>query len=182
MYLEGEWLRFYIGNVRSLWKGRVMYNQDKKNEPLFGMRINRGRLHATRGCPDWANQLQREKWEERTLVLWDHESHQITGLSATQALHVLNHLRTNDDWKQQGVVIGEPVTRLSIDDPTREPEEVLINQIDLSPAQVQELFNLLRENETMLKEQSEQEEREQKRALFQAYDFLLGCAARAGMS
>jgi len=159
-----------------------MHTQDKQIEPLWGARVNRSRSHRTQDCPDWANRLQREKWKERSLVLWDHESHQITGLSATQALQVLNHLRTNDDWKQQGIVVGEPATRLSIDDPTREPEEVLINQMNLSPVQVQELFNLLRENETMLKEQSEQEEREQKRALFQAYDFLLGCAARADMS
>jgi hypothetical protein len=159
-----------------------MHSQDKQKEPLWGARINRSGLRRTHDCPDWANRLQREKWKERSLVLWDHESHQITGLSVTQALQVLNHLRINDDWKQQGVVVGEPVTRLSIDDPTREPEEVLINQIDLSPAQVQELFNLLRENETMLKEQSEQEERERKQALLQAYNFLLGYAARAGMS
>jgi hypothetical protein len=152
----------------------VMHNRDQQDEPSWGVRINRRGLHRAKDCPRWASPLQREKWEKWGLILWDHKSHQVTRLSATQALQVLDYLHTNDDWKQQGVIMGEPATRLSIDDPTREPEEVLVDQMDLGPVQVQELFDLLKNNEPVLRELSEQEEKEQGEALRQVYNILLG--------
>ena len=151
-----------------------MHNQDKQDEPLWGTRINRSGFHRAKDCPGWANPLQREKWGKQGLVLWDHESHQVTRLKATQALWVLNHLRTNDDWKQCGITVGEPVMQIWLDDPERKAERVLGSQMDLDPIQVQELFDLLEGSEALLKEISEQEEKERRQALHRAYSILLG--------
>jgi hypothetical protein len=152
----------------------IMHNRNLQEEPSWGIRINRRGVYRAKDCPRWANPLQREKWGKRGIILWDYESHQVTRLSATQALKVLNYLCSNDDWKHQGVIVGESATRLSIDDPTQEPEQVLVDQMELVPTQVQELFDLLQNNESMLKELSEQEHKERGEALRQVYNTLLG--------
>jgi hypothetical protein len=159
-----------------------MHNQNEQDESLWGARINTSGLHGARGCPTWANPAQRERWRDRGLVLWDHRSHQITGLSATHALQILNHLRTNDDWKQHGIIVGEPATQISLDDPEQEAKKVLVNQMSLNATQSQGLFDLLQSNETLLQQMAEKDERERQRRLRAVYEFLLnlghGASAR----
>lgn len=106
--------------------------------------------------------------------MWDSEARRVTQLSATQAIHVLGYLRTNDDWQTHGITVGEPATRLSIGDPDREPEQVLLDKISLTAAQSQELLVLLQSNQEALGELSEREEEEKGRALNEAYRILFG--------
>lgn len=148
-----------------------MCNQDQSS---WGARINTSVWRRTHDCPDWANRRQREKWEERGLILWDHESKLVTGLWAGQALQLLEHFRTTDEWKQNSVIVGEPATILYIDDPKREPEDVLDCQFELNPARAQELFDLLQRNESTLKDISEKEDDERSRALSNCYKIILG--------
>jgi hypothetical protein len=122
--------------------------------------------------------LQREKWEEQGVVIWDHEAQEITRLTATQALRILDQLRTRTDWKQQGVIVGEPATRISLDNPGEKPQKVLVNQIRLDATQVQGLLDLLQNNEEILQQMSEAEEKESRRRLSAVYDILLKCARR----
>jgi hypothetical protein len=160
-----------------------MENQGDRTEPTWGARINTGRFGSQGGCPSWANRLQREKWEERGLVLWDHQAQQITQLSATQTLRILEYLRADDGWKQQGIIVGEPVTRLVPNDSEREPENVLVDQISLSPSRAQELFELLEANEADLQEIAEAEEKERGRLLGKVYARIIeiGRRNREGM-
>jgi hypothetical protein len=151
-----------------------MHCKDEQNRPKWGARINKRALNRTQDYPDWANSRQREKWDEQGLVLWDYESQQITRLWAGQALQLLEHLRTNHDWKQTGVVVGEPATQIFLDDPERKPEQVLNCQFELSPDRAQALFDLLQEGEAILKETSELEEKECRRALNNCYKTLFG--------
>jgi hypothetical protein len=155
-----------------------MENQGDRTEPTWGARINTGRFGSQGGCPSWANRLQREKWEERGLVLWDHQAQQITQLSATQTLRILEYLRADDGWKQQGIIVGEPATRLVLDDPEREPEDVLIDQIGLRVSRVQELLELLEANEADLREIAEAEEKERGRLLGKVYAHIIEIGRR----
>jgi hypothetical protein len=150
-----------------------MDSKKEQGDSLKGMRVN-SRWSGTKDYPAWATPLQREKWTKRGLILWDSEAHRVTQLSATQAIHVLDYLRTNDDWQTHGITVGEPATRLSLDYPDREPEQVLTNEISLTAAQSQELFALLQSNQEALEELCEREEEEISRALHEAYCILFG--------
>jgi hypothetical protein len=148
-----------------------MCNQD---QPSWGLLIHRSVWHKTRDCPNWANPSQREKWDKRGLILWDHESKLITRLSGGYALQLLEYLRNTDDWKGSSIVVGEPATEISIDEPEREPKQVLTSQFELNPARTQEVFELLLRNEAALKEISDQEEEERGQALQKCYKIIFG--------
>jgi hypothetical protein len=95
-----------------------------EEEPQWGARVNTEWRRVSRDYPTWANPRQREKWNERGLVLCDHEAKQITWLSATTTLRLLNQLRTTDGWKKQGLVVGEPAVGFSLNDPERKPYQI----------------------------------------------------------
>jgi hypothetical protein len=150
-----------------------MNSQKEQGDSSKGMRVN-SRWLGTQDYPSWATRLQREKWTKQGLILWDSEARRVTRLSATQAIHVLDCLSTDDDWQTHGITVGEPATRLSLDDPDREPEQVLTNEISLTAVQSQELFVLLQSNQETLEKLSEREEEEISRALHEAYCILFG--------
>jgi hypothetical protein len=155
-----------------------MDNQNDRTERAWGARINTDRFGNQGGYPSWANQAQCEKWGEQGLILWDHRVQQITKLSATQSLQILEYLRADDGWKQQGIIVGEPATRLVLDDPEREPEDVLIDQIGLRVSRVQELLELLEANEADLREIAEAEENERGRLLGKVYAHIIEIGRR----
>jgi hypothetical protein len=90
-----------------------MYDQNEHHESLWGAKVNTGWQRNTGDCPVWARPVQREKWGEQGVVIWDHGIQQITRLTATQALWILDQLRTRTDWKQHGVIVGEPHETIS---------------------------------------------------------------------
>jgi len=141
-------------------------------DTLWGMHINSGRF-AARDYPAWATPAQREKWSERGLVVWENEAQQVTRLRAGQAIQLLEYLGTHDDWKSQGVVVGEPTTRLVLEKPDRAPETVLLNQIKLDPDQSQDLFDYLQSNETRLRELDEIDKAEQGKILGKVYGYII---------
>ena len=74
--------------------------------------------------------------------------------------------------------MGEPVARISLNDPEQKPEPVLSNPIHLSPSQTKAVLRLLDRNEARLKEMSEKEEEERSRASGRAYRYVLRLAAQ----
>ena len=99
-------------------------------------------------------------------------------LSAMHALRVLDDLRSDDAWTEQGIVIGEPVTRLALDEPERKPEPALWNPICLSPSQTKAVLRLLERNKAKLNGMSEEEEKEVSEALSRVYSRLFRLADR----
>jgi len=162
------WLKIYMG----IEQGGVMRNQLQQSDSQCGIWINSGRYGA-KDYPSWATPAQREKWRDRGLIVWEGESQQIVRLRAGQAIQLLKYLRTNDDWKSQGFTLGEPTTRLVLEEPDRDPENVLLNQIKLDPTQSQELFDYLRINETRLRELDEIEEKERRERLGKVCSFII---------
>jgi hypothetical protein len=150
-----------------------MHDQNEHHESSWGAKVNTGWQRKAGNCPTWAHRAQREKWTEPGVIIWDHEAHQITRLKATQALWVLDQLRTRTDWKQHGMIVGEPATQISLDNPEEEPKHVLIDQIRLNATQSQELLDVLEGNEETLQDMSVAEEEERKKRLAAAYDLIL---------
>ena len=127
-----------------------MQKQNEQSEASWGMRINAGRWGNPTDWPAWANPRQQEKWAEHGLVLWDQQAQQIIRLSAAAALQLLNHLRTTDDWRENGLTIGEPTTKLFPNQPDREPEPSFLNSISLLPDQLEEILVRLERRESDL--------------------------------
>jgi hypothetical protein len=100
-------------------------------------------------------------------------------LSATQAIALLEHLRADDSSQQDGVVVGQPATRLVVGEPEQEPETVLVNQMRLSPSRAKLLLRLLEKHEAQLRETSEEEQKERRRRLWGAYRLVPNLADRA---
>ena len=147
--------------------------QDQHAGKLWGAKLNIGVGHKADDCPAWANWLQRERWQERGLVVWDCDAEQITKLCAAQALEILDYVRTDDRWDQHDVVVGGSAIWKLIDHPEQEPQGVLTNEITLSPARLRELSDLLERSELLLQRMKEEDEAERRRCLRRVYDFLL---------
>ena len=152
---------------------------NEPSRPTWGARVNAGWPRGAKDHPPWARPVDREKWQEPGVIVWNDDTQTITHISATQALRILDFLRTEKAWQEEGITIGEPATRLCLDDPHSKPQDVLINQITLDPSWVQQLLDLLAKNEAQPKQMSEAEEKEIDRRLWQAYSFLLDLAKRA---
>lgn len=112
-------------------------------KPVWGARFNSGRPPATWDCPFWARPSQRDDWEKRGLLLWDHATRKITWISATHTLSILSQLRTTSEWREHGLVVGQPAVRVRLNDPEREAERVLSDEMEISPGQLPVVLELL---------------------------------------
>lgn len=144
----------------------------------WGVRLNKSEWTSDKGWPDWMNPYQRKKWREQGLIVWDQETQTVARLRGRHALAILAQLRDNDEWKQQGCVVGEPVWRLSPDNPDDKGGPALANQIVLDPEQTAALLNSLLQEEGVLQKMAEEEEAEEGRVLAQVYDILLRAGKR----
>lgn len=141
--------------------------------PQWGARINSGWPPVTWDCPSWARPSQRDDWEQHGLLLWDHATRTITRISATYTLSILNQLRTTSEWKERGLIVGQPAMRIWLNHPEREAERVLSNGMELSPARSQVVFELLETHEAELQKLRDSEQEERRRRIARAYDLIL---------
>lgn len=150
-----------------------MNSLDMKDKGRWGARINAGWPPLTADCPSWARPGQRKDWEEGGLLLWDHETRTITRISATHAIGLLNQLRTTSEWREHGLVVGQPAVRLWLNDPERKPEQVLANEMELGPARLQAVLELLKTHEGELQRQRESEREDRRHRIALVYDLIL---------
>jgi len=128
--------------------------------------------------PAWASRPQQETWRTGVLLVWDQDLKRIIGLSASQALHLLADIHSCDQWPQEGIILGVPMTRIVLSQPDRPPEAILVDQIVLSPAETAALLNLLHDNEPALRKRAEAEEVDKRRCLGRVCAILLNAAAK----
>ena len=148
------------------------------DQPPRGAKVNIGWLRrGPSDHPAWASRWQQETWRSGVLVLWDHNLQRLIGLSAKQALDLLAHLQSCDQSPQESIIVGVLMTRLVLNQPDRPPEAVLVDQIELSPAETAELLDMLRSHEEALHAQAEAEKVDRRRRLGQVYTLLLDLAA-----
>lgn len=150
-----------------------MTELDDQHELSWGAQLNTEWRRVSKDCPSWATPRQREKWDERGLIIWDREAEQTTWLSPTATLRLLNQLRATDDWKEHGLVVGEPAVGFSLDDPERKPYRTLIDEMSLSPERLRVILELLERHEGSLEKLSEEQEADRRRRISQAYDIIL---------
>ncbi len=66
-------------------------------------------------------------------VIWDNETQEIARPWAFLALEVMKFMGTDSELKKYGLIIGETVTRISLNKLSAKPEIVLSNEICLNP-------------------------------------------------
>lgn len=159
-----------------------MQPSNRPDEGTWDLRLNRGNWTSVQDWPMWANRHHQEKWKGHGLIIWDNEIQEVTKLSGQQAIALLNHQRRNSEWIENGLVIGEPAWRLSLDEPKRQGEPVLTDKITLSPSQAQILYDLLLLEEDTLLEMKAAEEEKETHTLARVYRLLLAAAARKKQS
>jgi hypothetical protein len=93
-------------------------------------------------------------------------------LSATEALGLLSYMRATEDWRQEGLVVGEPCMRVFWDGSEPEWEHALAHEMTLSPGQAEEILELLESNESELQRASKVEEMEQQQRRSQFLNLL----------
>ncbi len=89
--------------------------------------------------------------------MWDENLQQLVNISGGFALKILEYLNTSEEWKEIGIIIGEPATQIFIDHPERKSEHVLINQMHLDPERTEGLLVNLQSNISVLQEIEEME-------------------------
>jgi hypothetical protein len=132
------------------------------NKQLWGaeviFRYSWDRKH-NEDCPAWATPTQQARWIKEGLVIWNHESHQITHLSPDSALWLLNQLRTTDAWQRDGLKVSDifwPVPR-NQDEPPRYDS---FNMMVLTADQAAEVLALLVTHEADLRRKADFQEYE----------------------
>ena len=141
-----------------------MDEERNASQVSWGARINTRERHDAKDCPDWTNPADRKRWAQTGLIIWQNQTQRIIGLSATDAIQILDNLRTDDSWKEQGIIVGQPVLLLPRGKQGHAFEPGLHNPIHLSPRQTKMLARLLERNLGRLEDMREQEEREQDQA------------------
>ena len=150
-----------------------MHMSDEQSELVWGARVNTQWRYASGDCPSWAKPRQREKWDERGLVIWDHEVEQITWLSPTTTLNLLEQLRATEEWRRHGLVLGEPATQIWLNQPERKPERCLMDEMSLSPQRLQVVLEVLERHEESLVKLSEAQEADRRWRIARAYSIIL---------
>ena len=150
-----------------------MSQQDDSTGTSWGVQLNLGYKNSGRNRPEWANRLQREKFDKTGVIIWNNASKQVARLSALHVLRIYEELLLNNELMRSGIVVGEPAMRISIDDPDHKSERVLTDQIELNDYQTHHLFKLIEQNLQTLKEMAESEKEEERKILARVYEFIL---------
>ena len=152
-----------------------MESEYESSAPSWGARINFSRQPMAQACS-----APRSYYEEQGLLIWEGERR--VSLSAEQAIALLEHLREDNTWQQNGIVVGEPISWMVGPKGKRHPwpeaSTALVNQIHLPPSRASVLLELLVESEAQLKGLAEEEQEDAARARHRVYSYLLSLASQ----
>lgn len=133
-------------------------------DSTWGIRLNE--KHYSKfdiEAPDWAKYDPGLTWYSEGIVIWDEARKTVMNMNFWYAMTLLEHLRDNPKWKEQGQDVSEEKIQFSI--PIRKrrrsksapPEEAppiedgkIITTLHLSPDQTQKLLSFLEQNERQI--------------------------------
>lgn len=147
-----------------------MSSQPKRDEPTLGVKFNTWFIPTT-DWPEWADNRQQKLWSMPGLVVWDNELHIIVSLGYNEAFTLLDFIRVTNDWEMLGLRIGNVGFRLRrSNEPPSPPKTIpepsfpiihggtfrrfkseLTDAIDVTPVQVRQLLEVLKQREPELR-------------------------------
>src|SRR5579859_12135 len=66
-----------------------------------------------RGCPEWVEQRDWDRWFHEGLAVWDNVTRRIGAISSAEAVQLVQTLNASDMWKANGIPIVERVRVLT---------------------------------------------------------------------
>lgn len=145
----------------------------EEEEPEWGACVNTRFERNPADFPSWVGKPDVLGWGDKGLFVWHRDSKTLTKLRPIEAVQLLDFLQTEETWKQQGIQVFETPGQLRLGDPDWKPEDPRVNVITLAPSQVQQLFELLSDKESDLRQMAKEEEEDRRRRWKQVYDRLL---------
>jgi hypothetical protein len=145
-----------------------------------------------RGCPEWVEARDWDRWFHAGLVVWDNATRRIGALFAAEAVRLLDDLQSNDEWKSVGIAIVErghfirlsrPVPTKGTQDAAAESEpsdearhaEMSVDErLRLSDMAAEELYAFLRTHEALLRRMAAEHEKHAQETLARIYEMILG--------
>jgi hypothetical protein len=126
--------------------------------PTWGAKVTTSRMHRgfAAECPQWATKRQRARWYHHGVHIWDHLTQNLAYLPPDHALIILDRLRNDTAWQQQGTTVGNTAIQCAPDQPTLDGPMIFTSSLPLDPTQTQQLVTLLMANESDLRETSVQ--------------------------
>lgn len=130
-------------------------------ESTWGFRLNE--KHYSKfdvEAPDWAKDDPGLTWYAEGIIVWDETKETVINMNFWYAMTLLEHLRDDPKWKEQGQDVSEEKIQFSV--PIRKrrrskstpPDEAppiedgkIITTLHLSPEQTQKLLDFLEHNE-----------------------------------
>ena len=146
---------------------------EPSSQPTLEYRFRESARYASLEIPAWATRFQRGTFDEIGLILWNHKTKTVTHLSGTYLLGLYEEMKTEDCWRQTGVMVGKPATRLSIDHPDEPPRPSLVDPIQLNPQQAQEIFLLMESKLEVIQQLAAAEEKAMRKVLGEVYRLIL---------
>ena len=146
---------------------------EPSSQPTLEYRFRESARYAPLEIPAWATRVQRETFDETGLVLWNHETKTVTCLSGTYLLELYEEMNAEGTWRQTGVIVGQPVTRISIDHPDEPPRPCLADEIQLNPQQAQEIFALMENKLAVIQQMADEEEKYRRKIMGEVIRLVL---------
>ncbi len=162
---------------------------DENKDPESGFHFNETIYSLScPPCPKWANSWEQQNWHKLGIVVWDARVHRVTHLHGSQVVHILEQSQQSEDWKKEGLLVGEVAYHITIpshkkskyqiaDQPepktSQEDGWCLTHSIQLAPNQAQQFISFLEQHETNLEKIVQAEAAERRRILGQVYALIL---------
>lgn len=142
-------------------------------EPEWGACVNTHFQRNPADFPSWVRKPGVPGWGDKGLFVWHRDSKTLTKLRPIKAVQLLDFLQTEEAWKQQGIEVFETPAQLKLGDPDWKPEDPRVNIIALTPSQVQQLFELLSDKESELRQMAKEEEEDRRRRWARVYNLIM---------
>jgi len=145
-----------------------------------------------RGCPEWVEQRDWERWFHEGLVVWDNITQRIGAIYSAEAVRLIEALQSNDEWRSAGIAIVERGHMILVSSPAstkrskrkatepeppaeqRKAEWSVDERLRLTGAAAEELYDFLCTHEALLRRVAADRERQAQEKLRQVYELILG--------
>jgi hypothetical protein len=149
-----------------------------------------------RGCPEWVEPRDWDRWFHEGLVVWDNATQRIGAISSAETVQLIEAVLGTDAWKSAGIPIVERAHMIILSTPVparrskkkaAEPEPLAEppkeelredERLRLTGAAAEELYAFLRTHEALLRRMAADREKRAREAFWRAWELLLGSKNR----
>ncbi len=173
-------------------------------QPTWGIRLNKGTYgsyqppSSSTKPPSWLPESYQKEWfNMRGVIIWDEHLRKMEDLFAGEAVRLLEKLRKNPKWREEGIAITRIITRSKSPDEPKQKRSRKKGKLETEPVSEEkkpesekieeelfrlnvevgdEVFAFLEQHEALLREMAEEDEKHKIKVLGDVYTMILGWA------